>query len=62
MIDFAAHKQHGEAAWIERLPNDAGSKARAPKVHTELTPEGEQYVIPGCEKNASPRAVQLNLF
>lgn len=29
---------------------------------TELTPAGEQAVIPGCERNASPRAVQLDLF
>lgn len=29
---------------------------------TELTPEGEQAVIPGCERNASPKAKQLSLF
>lgn len=29
---------------------------------TELTPEGEQHVIPGCERNASPKARQLDLF
>lgn len=29
---------------------------------TELTSAGEQAVIPGCERNASPRTVQLNLF
>lgn len=29
---------------------------------TELTPAGEQAVIPGCERNASPRAKQLDLF
>lgn len=28
----------------------------------ELTPEGEQSVIPGCERNASPKARQLDLF
>lgn len=28
----------------------------------ELTPIGEQYVIPGTERNASPRVKQLNLF
>lgn len=29
---------------------------------TELTPAGEQFVIPGCERNASPKAKQLGLF
>ncbi len=29
---------------------------------TELTPEGEQAVIPGCERNAAPGAKQLDLF
>lgn len=29
---------------------------------SELTPAGEQYVIPGCERNASPKAKQLGLF
>lgn len=29
---------------------------------TELTPEGEQTVIPGCERNAAPGARQLDLF
>lgn len=29
---------------------------------TELTPAGEQFVIPGCERNASPKARQLGLF
>ena len=29
---------------------------------TELTDAGEQAVIPGCERNASPKAKQLNLF
>ena len=31
-------------------------------IATELTPIGEQYVIPGTERNASPRVKQLNLF
>ena len=29
---------------------------------TELTPAGEQFVIPGCERNASTKAKQLGLF
>lgn len=28
----------------------------------ELTPAGEQAVIPGCERNFSPKAKQLDLF
>lgn len=31
-------------------------------ITTELTPAGEQAVIPGCERNASPGARQLDLF
>lgn len=30
--------------------------------NTELTPEGEQMVIPGCERNAAPGTSQLGLF
>jgi hypothetical protein len=29
---------------------------------TELTAAGEQSVIPGCERDASPKARQLDLF
>lgn len=29
---------------------------------TELTPAGEQSVIPGCERNAAPSMTQLDLF
>jgi len=29
---------------------------------TELTPEGEQMVIPGCERNRAPGVVQWSLF
>ena len=34
----------------------------APAYRTELTPIGEQLVIPGCEKNLAPGARQLDLF
>lgn len=33
-----------------------------PGYRTELTPEGEQFIIPGTERNASPRIKQLDLF
>jgi hypothetical protein len=29
---------------------------------TELTPTGEQTVIPGCERDAAPSVRQLDLF
>lgn len=29
---------------------------------TELTPAGEQMVIPGCEQDAAPSVRQMNLF
>ena len=34
----------------------------APRVSYELTPEGEQAVIPGCERNRAPGKRQLDLF
>lgn len=36
-------------------------KRRAP-FRSELTPAGEQLVIPGCERNLAPAAKQLSLF
>lgn len=36
---------------------------RDPKTYrTELTPAGEQTVIPGCERDAAPGVRQLSLF
>lgn len=43
------------------LPYDCEDMLAEP-YSTELTPAGEQAVIPGCERNASPRAKQLDLF
>lgn len=37
------------------------ARVPAPYRH-ELTPAGEQAVIPGCERNLSPKAKQLDLF
>ena len=34
----------------------------APVYSAELTPVGEQLVIPGCERNLAPAAKQLSLF
>jgi hypothetical protein len=33
-----------------------------PAYRSELTPIGEQLVIPGCEQNAAPGKRQLDLF
>lgn len=35
---------------------------QAPTYRAELTPAGEQLVIPGCERNLAPGARQLDLF
>ena len=46
---------------VEQWSWDKSPTPRASKP-TELTPAGEQFVIPGCERNASPKARQLGLF
>jgi hypothetical protein len=33
-----------------------------PAYRTDLTPGGEQLVIPGCERDAAPKVRQLDLF
>jgi hypothetical protein len=33
-----------------------------PRRPTELTPIGEQYVIPGCERHTTPKIKQLSLW
>lgn len=54
------------AEWIARgnpAPIDGHDTWRRAKGYTtELTPEGEQTVIPGCERNAAPGPRQLDLF
>ena len=59
-----------ETEEYERAPwgiEDAASPAEAPPAaapmfRSELTPEGEQLVIPGCERNLSKTLRQLDLF
>jgi hypothetical protein len=51
-----AKRQEASRIWADAKATDA---ALFP---VELTPIGEQYVIPGTERNASPRVKQLNLF
>ena len=45
---------------LHRCPTCDG--ATVTPFRTELTPAGEQAVIPGCERNFSPKAKQLDLF
>ena len=45
---------------VRAMLDEAQDAARQPR--TELTPSGEQYVMPGCERNLSPTATQLDLF
>ena len=50
-----------EAAPASEL--EAGTAPEAvPAFRSELTPEGEQLVIPGCERNRGRVAGQLDLF
>lgn len=37
-------------------------KRRPARFATELTPIGEQYVVPGCEKHVRQAGAQLKLF
>lgn len=51
---------------IEQCGAGIGGQLQAaisgPAFNTELTPAGEQMVIPGCERNESPRVKQMSLF
>jgi hypothetical protein len=48
---------------LDQLERETWIKNPTPRTYrTELTPTGEQTVIPGCERDASPRAAQLDLF
>lgn len=51
-----------ELKGVARLPWDRLLGFPHEVLNTDLTPAGEQFVIPGCERNASPKAVQLSLF
>lgn len=63
----ASHYGHcPEGMVIVRLPGGIALRAIsecAIAFRTELTPAGEQYVIPGAERdNEQARTTQLNLF
>lgn len=47
---------------LDPLPWDRLLGFPQEQLNTELTEAGEQWVIPGCERNTSPRASQLDLF
>lgn len=50
--------------FLSRLDNgcDFEPVAERQEYRSELTPIGEQLVIPGCERNLAPAAKQLSLF
>jgi hypothetical protein len=54
-----------EGEHVARTVRQAYPGARVHVEHrapTELTPIGEQYVIPGCEKHERPKGAQLKLW
>ncbi len=53
--DAEAYRRGMVEAWAE-------ARDTVRPYSTELTPAGEQTVIPGCERNLSPKAKQLELF
>lgn len=61
------HAYHGTPEATARLwsRNRSTLEAFFPPIktyRTELTPAGEQMVIPGCERDAAPGVRQLSLF
>lgn len=50
--------------WARELRTEAAKawEAVMRPYRSELTPAGEQLVIPGCERNLAPAARQLDLF
>lgn len=58
--DGTPRKQWHELGDVER---ESWIKNPTPREYrSELTPEGEQLVIPGCERKATPKARQLGLW
>lgn len=60
------HDDMPRKAWADLGEIERESWIRNPtpreNFRTELTSTGEQAVIPGCERNESPKASQLDLF
>lgn len=52
-------RQASDEAWKRAFAEQA---ARNAAYSCELTPSGEQLVIPGCERNLAPGKTQLDLF
>jgi hypothetical protein len=61
LVEIDQRPHFGRPDEIARLVMEAIDFA-CPTYGTELTPEGEQHVIPGCERNLSPKVQQLDLF
>lgn len=61
---YAFNGYRGPANTIETLKRDGMflSRFESGPWPTELTPAGEQAVIPGCERNCSRTVRQLDLF
>jgi len=54
----------GAAVGAEKPPIALPDEPMKPErlFRSELTPAGEQYIIPGCEIDRAPATKQLNLF
>lgn len=67
-LDLAARPYYDDGtprkAWGSLGPVEKQSWIRnpTPRFRTELTPTGEQTVIPGCESNLAETKQQLDLF
>lgn len=59
--ELRADGERSSRAMFAKLEADRQTRA-AETYRTELTPDGEQLVIPGCERNLAPAARQLDLF
>ncbi len=55
-------RAEGEARAAQLTAQLMQERQQEQAIKTELTPAGEQLVIPGCEVNRSPKVKQLGLF
>lgn len=64
IFDIDQRDHMGKPSQMARIMLDKleDLKFGKPQFRSEMTPEGEQYVIPGCEADAAPSVSQLNLF
>lgn len=66
IFDIDQRNHMGKPTQMARLMLDRLEELKhrhhKPGWRSELTPEGEQLVIPGCEKDAAPGIRQMELF